>query len=113
MVRRRVSGLDLNFDSLTDVVTNLVGGLILLIIMVIGATQPAAIGLTYLPPPENKPGGDRSMDRLLEEIRSSQQTLEQVNQDIRRVEARLPELAGELEELERRAQKNTAPRSTP
>ncbi len=99
MNQRNRSNLDLSFDSLTDVVTNLVGGLILLIIVVLGATTPRISGVPTLPPPENQPGAEQPMDDVLERIRALQESLRVVDQDITQVEARLPEVSDELEEL--------------
>lgn len=51
MTQPRRSQLDMNFDGLTDSVTNLVGALILLIVLLIGVTQQAVMA----PPPDATP----------------------------------------------------------
>ena len=99
MNHRNRSHLDLSFDSLTDVVTNLVGGLILLIVVVMGMTTPRIGGVRALPPPDNQPGAEQPMNELLDRIRALQESLRVVEQDITQVEARLPELSDELGEL--------------
>ncbi len=60
MPRPRTSQLELNFDGLADSVTNLVGALILLIVLLIGVTQRAVIA----PPPGTvrDDGGAESSD---------------------------------------------------
>jgi chromosome segregation ATPase len=101
MARRRDSTLELNFDSLTDTITNLCGGLILLVMLVTGASQPKKEGVTELPPPENKVGSDSRVDQLLNDLHTINAHVEQVEQDTARVEARLPEIEEEIEELSR------------
>jgi hypothetical protein len=102
MNSRRESGIDVNFDSLTDVVTNLVGGLILLIIVVIGATTPRISGVRTLPPPDNKAGAEHPIDQLLDRIRAMQDEVQLIEQDIVQVEDELPQLAMELEDLKKK-----------
>lgn len=95
----RRGGIDFNFDGLTDSVTNLVGGLILLVVMVIGATQPKTSGVDHLPAPDNVVGEEQRMDPLLDQISALRTDADNVEQEILRIEARLPEIERELEEL--------------
>jgi hypothetical protein len=97
VVRRGSS--EFNFDGLTDSVTNLVGGLILLVVMVIGATQPKQSGVDHLPAPDNVVGEEQKMDPLLDQISALKTDTEGVEQEILCIEARLPEIQKELDEL--------------
>lgn len=103
MAARRNTTLELNFDSLTDTITNLCGGLILLVMLVIGASHPKLEGRDELPPPEGKVGGDSRIDQLLEHLQVISGQVEQVQQDTQRAESRLPDLEKEIEELTRKA----------
>lgn len=62
--RRRQDGIELNFDGLTDAVTNLVGTLILLVVLVMALTheaQPHKGGSSSEPPPGPAAGGVREL----------------------------------------------------
>lgn len=102
MAARRGEGLELNFDSLTDVITNLVGGLIMLIVLVVGATQAKVAGMLAPPPPDNKVGGETPMDLLLNKIHAMDEALQQVEREAQRIEERLPDIAGEIQDLQQK-----------
>ncbi len=108
MRKRRQAGIDLNFDGLIDVVTNLVGSLILLVVLVIAVTKPKQSGIDELPPRENTAGAEKAMDPLLEEIRSLREQLQTEAAGIRQMEERIPELENEIQELQDESKSNTA-----
>ena len=62
-MKRRNSGVEFNFDGLTDAVTNLVGSLILLVVLILAVTTPKMAGLTRLPEPENVAAPKRPLIR--------------------------------------------------
>ena len=99
MSRRRQSRAELNFDGLTDSVTNLVGSLILLVVLVIAVTAPKQIGERTPPPPDNTAGDEQPIDGLLETIRLMRAELSDIEQEVQRIEARIPSIGDEIEEL--------------
>jgi len=99
MGKRRDTSLEINFDGLTDTITNLVGSLILLVVLVIAATRPKVRGLAELPAPDKSVGAERAIDPLLEELSRMRTQIEGVDGEIQRMEARVPELAGEIRQL--------------
>ena len=104
MAKRRQSTLDLNFDSLTDTITNLCGGLILLVVLVAGVSRSKQSGVTALPPPENKVGAESPMDELIDQIQIMQAEAQQIHHDVQRVESELPQLEDEIEQLRRKSE---------
>jgi hypothetical protein len=100
---RRGEELELTFDSLTDVITNLVGGLIMLIVLVVGATQAKSGGVPYLPSADNKVGGEQPMDQLLNKIHAMSEEVQQLEKALADSEARLPKIAEEIQELKQKA----------
>lgn len=90
MAARRSSELDLCFDSMTDLITNLAGGLILIVLLVLGLTQPA-------PPP-----GSVSVRQLYDQANEIQLEAEHLNQQLRQSEQQLDVLRQETEDLERK-----------
>ena len=88
MARRRRSELELCFDSMSDLITNLAGGLVLIALLVLGVTQPSR------PPPGQsiRPLYTLANDIELEARRSSVQ--------LQRTEQLLADLASETEALE-------------
>jgi hypothetical protein len=103
MAKRRDSTLELNFDSLTDTITNLCGGLILLVMLVVSASHPKLEGQDDLLPPERKVGGDSRIDQLLDQLHAISGHVEQVQKDTQQAESRLPEFEKEIEELSRQS----------
>lgn len=103
MTRRR-NALDINFDSLTDTITNLCGGMILLVMLVTFASQPKIAGVKDLPPPENKIGAKSRVDVLLDNIQTLNIATLKVEQQTAEIEARLPELEEEIDQLDRKLQ---------
>lgn len=96
MAAPRKQEIELNFDGLTDSVTNLVGALILIVVLVISITQRAV----YTPPPESvvaESGADEA-DRPLETIAELLRELDALNVEtvrirdgVTRIEQRIPE----------------------
>lgn len=99
MGKRPDCSLEINFDGLTDTVTNLVGSLILLVVLVVAATRPKVQGVAELPVPDNSVGAERAIDPLLDELGRMRTQIESVEGEIQRMEARLPELAEEIQQL--------------
>lgn len=100
MLRRsRTSGQEMNFDGLADSVTNLVGALILVVILVIGVTGDAV----SQPPPEKSPssrnGGDRSLKSLQNKLAALRVHLHDVEQETGKLNERLNSLRDEADEL--------------
>jgi hypothetical protein len=89
----------MNFDGLTDSVTNLVGSLILLVVLVVAVTKPKIEGVTDLPPPDNTAGAQRPIDPLLEELRVMRDRITELDRDVQRMEGRVPELEVEIQAL--------------
>jgi hypothetical protein len=112
MPARRNTTLELNFDSLTDTITNLCGGLILLVMLVVGGSHPKLEGQDDLPPPEQKVGGDSHIDQLLRQMQAISAQLDQVQQETQRAESRLPDLEREIEELNRKSNEKSAARKS-
>lgn len=109
MARRRRTELDLNFDSLTDLVTNLAGGFILLVLLLMGVTRPASSQNQPPPPPSPKEnsGGDaeqKSMAPLLARVNQIKAQVKGVDQEIDKLKADLPALKNEVEALIRKAE---------
>lgn len=110
MARRRRTELDLNFDSLTDLVTNLAGGFILLVLLLMGVTRPASSqneAPSPPPPPKESNQGDleqKSMAPLLARVNQLKAQVRGVDQEIDKVKADLPALKDEVEALIRKAE---------
>lgn len=100
---RRKSGVELNFDGLTDSVTNLVGSLILLVVLVVAVTSPEIAGVEKPPPPDNDAGAEQPVDMLLERMRAMKVKIDNVDQGIKRIELRLPEIDAEVIELQQQS----------
>lgn len=91
--RRRGSQFRMNFDGLTDAVTNLVGALVLLVVLLIGITERAS----YRPPTVAAGAaaeGDQTDETQLEDLfRRTEILREQVAQANRRIDRYEAELA--------------------
>lgn len=105
--------LDMNFDGLTDAVTNLVGNLILIVILMFGITSEvtlteppqavAAPGPRQLPPPNAT--GTKQVGDLLLELETLQAVIAQVDRELAELEDRVPELQSRAEAVIRKAAK--------
>lgn len=83
--KRRGDGLELNFDGLTDAVTNLVGSLLLLVVLVLGMSRPKAA--------DSGAGG----------ASAAQQQLESLRLEIRGLHGQVDALEPQLRQLRERA----------
>lgn len=101
MAQRRVSEFSLNYDSLTDLITNLAGGLIMLVLLLFGMTKGtteearARDSLRRPPPTKTDPNASRKAATLKTEVR----VLEAQDRDLDERLARLREEAEELKRL--------------
>jgi len=99
MTRRgKSSEFEINFDGLTDSVTNLAGALILLVVLLLGVTTNA-VQTTPSPPPVAPGVGTGSLDGLLEqvvvmraELRSAGAQLDEVERDVRGLREKIGQL---------------------
>jgi len=102
--RRRNEGVALNFDGLTDAVTNLTGTLILLVVLIFGITTEAR---TPAPPPPPPPAPRTRQGKpilpLLQKIEILKLQIEQTDKQIRTLKDDLPRLEAEAEQLQQEA----------
>lgn len=99
MSRRSRSGqLELNFDGLTDSVTNLAGSLILLVLLVLAITAPPTPGAMVSQKPERR---DRSIETLQRELLQIEASLRSTSAKIQQLDTEVSELERQVEELEK------------
>lgn len=100
---RRVSQLDLNFDGLTDAVTNLAGTLILIALLLMGLTQAAVIPAapnSVAPPDEQQAfEGPQKLDDLRQQIDQLLAGIHVSDQELEGLKKRLDELRARAEPL--------------
>jgi hypothetical protein len=103
-VRAREGGIQFNFDSLTDTITNLSGTLILIVVLVLGLTR-AVTREVVPPPPPGPPGqaGGKPIAPLLRQVEQLKLQIRAVDQEVGSLEAILPELQQAVEDLRKRA----------
>lgn len=111
---RRVSEIELCFDSMTDLITNLAGGLILLVLLLFGVTRDAVSQAKPAPEPlMEEPGpadsGDRSTKAMQQRISELQIEVNAVETAIRRLEEPLRQAKQEAEELLRKVESIAPP----
>jgi hypothetical protein len=118
MARRRGSGgIELNFDGLADSVTNLVGALILLVLLIIGVTREAVSQTTETPP--RSQGGNENADGevpltpLANRAESLRSQLRSAERDIAEIDGNLEQLTQEVDELLQRVESVQPPASEP
>jgi TolA-binding protein len=106
MARSRDSQVEMNFDGLADSVTNLVGALILVLVLVIGMTDEAGSQTPVTPvapPSEPSPAepsrGDRTLPTLENRVAILRSRLQTSDQDVTRLRSRLGELQEQAKEL--------------
>jgi hypothetical protein len=114
MASRRKNTIDLNFDSITDLITNLAGGLILVVLLLIGVTKDAA-SQTKSPPNTPEPGGQanagtKSAREVLQRINDLKFEVKAVEDGIRKLEAPLRQARDEAEELLRKVESVQPPK---
>jgi hypothetical protein len=122
MSARRDNTLDLNFDGLTDVTTNLAAGLILLIVITLNITTPRSKvggpaeqpspGVTEVPEPKDEQGPQPIAPLLarVEELRGGISLLDQAIRDRR---AEIEDLRKQVETLRPGSSDNPAPEAQP
>jgi hypothetical protein len=98
MPRRPIAEIELNFDGLTDSLTNLVGTLILFVFLLFVLTRESALpgvasGF------DNRAGGNRSATDLLQEITRLQALLKSLESQVAQQESDLPQLRQRLDTL--------------
>lgn len=101
--------MELNFDGLTDAITNLAGALILLVVLLIGLTRSVVeepeevVGATPAaepPPAVEQAAGDRTLESLLETVQTLRARIAHIDREIKDIEEqRLPELRQRAEKL--------------
>lgn len=98
--RNRSNALELNFDGLADSVTNLVGALILLVVMIIGVSKDA-ITQAETPPSvqSGKEGSDKPTLPLKQRIALLEAEVSHMDASIGQLHGRLEPLKQEVEEL--------------
>lgn len=106
-------GFELSFDGLADSVTNLVGALILLVLLIIGVTREA-VSQTPEPPPQTGDGeadadGNVSLSPLTNRAEFLRSQLRTVEQEISDLDGSLEQLRGEVDELLERVESAQPP----
>src|SRR3954451_23027291 len=101
MGKRRSSEVELCFDSMTDLITNLAGGLILLVLLLLGLTREAPAPAAAAPEPaaEGKKGSEKSAVPLLEQVNQLRAASERVDKDVSLLQERMRELRKDAHEL--------------
>lgn len=95
----RNSQVELNFDGLTDSVTNLVGTLILLVVLVMGLSKKS--GGARPDPTSDAP---RPIEELIGRVESLRAELAAIDREISDIEqVRLPELRKQISDLNSKA----------
>jgi len=92
---RRSNELELNFDGLTDSITNLVGALIILVVLLVAITRPAS---------DNRPSpgetrasdvtdsqGEKTAEEMLRQVQTLRQQIQSADREIAAMERRLRE----------------------
>lgn len=99
MAKRRSGEVELCFDSMTDLITNLAGGLILLVLLLLGVTREAKSQPADAAGGEKAKAGPRPIRSLEERAAVLTLALKQADRDLAQLEARLPRLRREVEDL--------------
>ena len=103
--RRRNTEIELNFDGLTDAVTNLVGALILLVLLLVGVTREYVIFAQPTAPPPPAPNmdepleGPKTLDELHRQVAVLRAAIIQADQEITELEQKMPDLRDRAEIL--------------
>ncbi len=101
MANRRNTGFELCFDSMTDLITNLAGGLILLVLLLLGVTRE--IRSAPADPDERNGADPKSLAPLRTRINLLRSEIAAVEQNLKNLEAKLPQLRRQVQELIDRA----------
>src|SRR4051812_22628226 len=107
----RNDAVEMNFDGLTDSITNLVGNLILIVVLMYGVTSEVTIGeppqavaapaAQRLPPPART--GTKHVSELLLQIEVLQAGISEVDREMKELEQRVPDLQSRAEAILRKA----------
>jgi hypothetical protein len=105
MAKRRTSEVELCFDSMTDFITNLAGGLILLVLLLLGVTRESPAQTQPLPPtPSGQEGmGEKPISPLEVRVTMLRSQILRIEKDIGVLAGQLPQLRQEVEELLKKA----------
>lgn len=112
MARRRNESVALNFDGLTDAVTNLTGTLILLVVLIFGITSEATVPEPPPPPPSPETHEGKPIGPLLQKIDRLKLEIQQVDREIQALQDDLPRLQQEVDQL-RQQTESAEPGDTP
>ncbi len=108
---RRSGGPEMNFDGLTDAVTNLVGALILLVMLCMGITREAFAQDRDPRPPNPGPGsGEKPTADLQRRINLLRAEIARVEEDVKRLEGVVPPLQKQVNELLEKARQAQPPK---
>ncbi len=107
MAKRNPSTIELCFDSMTDLITNLAGGLVLVALLVLGMTHEAkeAYHAAQFSAAEKKKegGGVKSLVPLERQGQILNNEIAAVEKNLATLDARLPKLQEDVESLVARA----------
>ncbi|HUG92361.1 MAG TPA: hypothetical protein VML55_16095 [Planctomycetaceae bacterium] len=107
--RRREQQFNLNFDGLTDSVTNLVGALILLVLLIIGISREALSEDKPPPSPQPPEIGQKSIIPLQHRVTLLQSQVHAVDVEITALDVRMNTLRDEIDELLRKVEQVKPP----
>lgn len=100
--QRRNSAIELNFDGLTDSVTNLVGALILLVVLLLAITKEIPLNATPAMQGAARPApldGSKTIDELWLQVTQLRLQIKAADQYIATAEARVEELGAQAATL--------------
>jgi hypothetical protein len=114
-VGSRKSEVELCFDSMTDLITNLAGGLILVVLLLLGMTQAAPRTLQPRPGPDqgSPKDGERDIRPLVVRLALLQADLDAVNEAIDADAKQLKKLEADAAKLLDKDKTEPAPEPAP
>jgi hypothetical protein len=101
--RRRENTVSLNFDSLTDTITNLAGALILVVVLVLGMSRDAPVDPR--PPPEPTQEGEKLMGPLVVRLERARSQMRKLEADVGTLESGIEDLRRKLSQSSRQVEK--------
>ncbi len=115
--KSRSTGAEMNFDGLTDSVTNLVGALILLVVLIIGVTHQA-VSQVVQPEPEKKEAaqgqaGQRPLVTLEDRVALLEGQIQAADQSVEAMKGKIKEAEAEFEELLKKVKDLEIPKPPP
>ena len=104
--KRRRSQVELNFDGLTDSVTNLVGALVLIVVLLIGVTREAIYSAPTAAevPAEEAAEGPKSVEELFTQVEILREQIRRTDLGIRKNEAQIPKYQAQVQQLVNRSE---------